>query len=703
MSGRWRSIGLFLIVLPLCAPQPVWPEPPEGLDHYTAGVLLLEQGRLRDAIAELRLAVRQDPEFADAHAKLADACLGLGTIEGRRLAVDEYQLAIRRDPHNADYHLALGRVHLAQSFDRYAEECFLEAIEADPGRPEAYLACGRLYVQRWRTREGDLKEAHAVFLRAYENGAADRALLLCLAQTSNELGQWDLAEAVAERILLGDPSDAEARFQYARSLQGQQKLDEAEAAYLVAICGAGDEEKVAFLGVEDVAPADLVRVIKRADADTIASLVQRFWRTHDPNLGTRVNERLLEHWRRVLEADFSFSAPGIGLAGRETARGKSYIRYGPPAARFSSVDETRRPLRWDEIAPRVPGSYIHNFTWEVEINPRPVEIWTYEIRGQMFILTFRDRFLDDQFDFAFDLGRESAERWEAFVREVPQFYVPEHRGKQIRMLADACAFFRNPGSTRLEICFAIPARDLHFEEREGSWLGVLSGQIVIYDQDWRVVAEDRTRFLTEVSGTLDNLRSGTLVHQRPFDLEPGRYLAAIAAEDSASNLMGLAEVDIAARRFDLPGVQLSDIQLARSIRPSDGSGPFDKGNLGIEPEPSHCFRRSRPVNVYYEVYGLGLDERGRSSFRVTVRAVPIAVDRETGLLAGLRRLVGGRPGTPPHIASTFTYEREASSVPLHLALDLGPLRPGRYDLSVEVEDLVTGTATSRSTDLRIFP
>ena len=74
---------------------------------------------------------------------------------------------------------------------------------------------------------------------------------------------------------------------------------------------------------------------------------------------------------------------------------------------------------------------------------------------------------------------------------------------------------------------------------------------------------------------------------------------------------------------------------------------------------------------------------------------------DEGFWEGARRLFGGKPSTPPHIASTYTHTAASRSAPQHLALDLTPLRPGIYRVSVAIEDLVAGSHTARSTVLYI--
>jgi len=673
MRARTLGCAAIYVILAVGMAGEVSGNHEKAVRHYLTGVSLLGQGRQREAIGELKRAVHQDYEFADAHAKLADAYFQLETIEGRRLAVEEYRLAIRYAQDNPDYHLALGKVYIAQTFPRYAEKAFLKTIEIDPERVDAYLELGLIHLDRWRQYWVDLEKAYDALFEGYRRGSTDHHLLYALAQVANELARYDFAETLCVQILEENPDDLHARFQHAMSLHGQERLEEAETEYVRAISRSTLEDKLVFLGIDEVASHPLRQELRRIDPKAVTELTRRYWRSNDPYLATRVNERLLEHWRRVLQADFYFSVPRLGVLGRHSARGQSHVRYGPPQSRDSYIDE----------------------------DDRPVELWTYHIEDQTFQLLFRDTFLNGEYGFPFDPRGGPAEQWEALLRQLPQHYVPTHEGKQIRMMADACSFYRGEAQTHQDICYAIPGRELEFRRDEAGWHGELVRQIVIYDQDWNVVAEDSTAVATEPVGSLELLKQRSLVDLRRFRLLPGRYLAAISVEDTLANVMGLAEAAFTARSFDWEGLRLSDIQLARSIGRATTESPFNKGGLRVEPEPSRRFQRSRPVHLYWEIYGLELDENGHSQFGVTLRVIPLQVEEAQGFWDGVRKLFGGRPSTPPHIASTFTYERSQSSLPQHLSLDLTSLRPGHYRLTVGVEDRVAGVSASRTTTLWI--
>lgn len=90
--------------------------------------------------------------------------------------------------------------------------------------------------------------------------------------------------------------------------------------------------------------------------------LKSFWKRLDPTPETVVNERLIEHIRRMRYADNNFSG-SHKQEGYDTDKGRVYVKYGPPTDR-----EYRSAVE----------------------NVKPSEIWTYQTQGT-YEFIFRDR------------------------------------------------------------------------------------------------------------------------------------------------------------------------------------------------------------------------------------------------------------------------------------------------------------------------
>ena len=80
-------------------------KPDDAEAHYNLGIALSGQGKLDEAIAEYREAIRLKPDYAEAHYNLGIALDGQGKLDE---AIAEYREAIRLKPDYAEAHYNLG-------------------------------------------------------------------------------------------------------------------------------------------------------------------------------------------------------------------------------------------------------------------------------------------------------------------------------------------------------------------------------------------------------------------------------------------------------------------------------------------------------------------------------------------------------------------------------------------------------------------
>ncbi|KPK95938.1 hypothetical protein AMJ80_02785 [bacterium SM23_31] len=73
--------------------------------------------------------------------------------------------------------------------------------------------------------------------------------------------------------------------------------------------------------------------LEETEIQTAGSDTSKFWYQRDPLYLTPYNERELEHYGRVAEANLRFSVPRENIEGWRTDQGKLFIKYGPPKNR----------------------------------------------------------------------------------------------------------------------------------------------------------------------------------------------------------------------------------------------------------------------------------------------------------------------------------------------------------------------------------
>lgn len=133
---------LALTVLLAAHPQVVFGQKAE--DHYNKGTTLLNQGKLNEAIAELKQAVQMKPDMAAAHFNLGDAYERKGALDD---AIASYKDAIKTKP-DAKYYLSLGLAYKKKKALTEAIEAYKKSAEIDAKNPKVFFNLGNAYQER---------------------------------------------------------------------------------------------------------------------------------------------------------------------------------------------------------------------------------------------------------------------------------------------------------------------------------------------------------------------------------------------------------------------------------------------------------------------------------------------------------------------------------------------------------------------------
>jgi tetratricopeptide (TPR) repeat protein len=201
-----------------------------GAHNNLGNALLKIPGRLADATAEYEEAVRLDPDFADAHGNLGNAYLRIPGRLGDATA--QYLEAIRLDPDFAEAHNNLGEA-LRQTPGRLDEAIaqYREAIRLEPDFAEAHDNWGKA-LEAVPGRRGD---AIAQFDEAVRINPGFAAARFDRGDALYAAGRAQEAIAAYGEALRLDPDLAEAHNNLANALCAAGRLPEGVAEYEAAI------------------------------------------------------------------------------------------------------------------------------------------------------------------------------------------------------------------------------------------------------------------------------------------------------------------------------------------------------------------------------------------------------------------------------------------------------------------------------------
>ena len=199
--------------------------------HNNIGIILAEQGKLDEAIAEFREAIRLEPD-----SQLAHSNLGHGLVEQGKLdeAIAEFREALRLKPLDPTGHfdhnpVATLRCDLGDALakqgkldDAIAE--FREALRLKPDLARAHANLGSEL-----RRQGKLDEATAELREAIRLKPDVAAAHVTLGAILGDEGKLDEAIAEFREALRLDPDDAVAHCNYGQALRTQGRYADALA------------------------------------------------------------------------------------------------------------------------------------------------------------------------------------------------------------------------------------------------------------------------------------------------------------------------------------------------------------------------------------------------------------------------------------------------------------------------------------------
>jgi tetratricopeptide (TPR) repeat protein len=223
------SVGLYVLVSRPWIPY----QPNLAKWHYDRGVAYASGGQFDRAAEEYHLSLRANPGSARAYDKLGDDLFGqarahnnLGNVmfaQGKLdEAIAEYKTAVRCDPNFAEGHYNLGNAYRRQGRDESAVECFEEALRLQPDYADAHNNLANVLVALGQTEQAI--EHYNAALRLRPNLAEAH---YNLANALLSLGRVDQAIEHYRQALRLRPAYADAHYALGYVLQRQGRLAEA--------------------------------------------------------------------------------------------------------------------------------------------------------------------------------------------------------------------------------------------------------------------------------------------------------------------------------------------------------------------------------------------------------------------------------------------------------------------------------------------
>lgn len=608
-----------------------------------------------------RDSLRAEPKNPDRWLAMAHACWDIGSIEGRREADEVFEDAVRKFPRDSRFLLDWATLNEQRRFLSRARGLYNRALSASPGSEPAQMGLIRmsLYDYRRYLRAKSLRDANTrldqVLARNPDQADALAASAFTRMMRADTTAALDRARELARR----HPDDPRGHFFKMLFAIDAAQWDE-----------ASDEAGMALLRLTDPAAIEAYRSLehvhwgwedqRRALPDSARAMLETaFWKRRDPTPATMMNERRLEHLRRVFLADLVYGLPEGRLRGWDTEPGESIIRFGMPASRYITTG----------------GQVVYSFRAERMVHLHRIDGYPYEF-------DFEDQFLNGNWVETYHFGRVSLLDKVAAVMEG---WMPHPVGGPfIDMIVDAVQFKEPDGGTRLELIMAVPT----VPDSAVSW----RRPVALYDRRWQMVAQ-RGGTLADAASVSDREHDGEewLVDLVPFRVDATLDSLYIGSQVEAGPNGGFGGGfdRLLLRRFHDDALEISDVMLLDRIDPELSSGPFARTDGGAIPSPDATYRQGESVPIYFEAYGLTPGADGRHAYTLEVEINDL---KTFGDWTSKRRssLSANRRPRRPRSTSRFEEWSPTPSIERMLDLSVGRLPKGDYWVRVVVLDLASG-------------
>lgn len=625
---------------------------------------------------------RQTPEDTAVLWQQGIANYRLESVEGRRKAAVALGRLLEVDPDNPRYQLEMGRVLIDQTYEERARDHLFKAIELDPVNETPYLLIADLYLKRFFSRDD----------RDHADSAEQTLQRLTYNNSHSLAGFCKLAGIEAVRRKITDAKEHVAKALTLDSLFADGNLVAGYASYLAREYERGEQyfacafrqmdssEHEGYKSIEYLLTPQMAKSYLKLDPSDRDSVESAFWKAHDLDPTTEVNERQVEHYARVWEANFYYSDSSIGLQGWQTDLGETIIRLGRPDVRQFEIvgHETGDPF---------------TVVW----------YWSYQSTNYPRVLTFVDLMTTGHFSFPFDhregLGVGGKATAYAVYSVQPEQSTILRQRIPIDFQRDIYQFRGNHDTTIALIYLSLPVANLVFNPGLTQQVANVEIRPTLQTIDYNTIWHDsyETNFVTTSSP--EELAGKYFTDHFNLRATPGRYELAIACEQQQYDRFGLIADSMQMQDFRGTKVAISDLVLMPKRLQNPTTGCVWQQNPPNDLAFTRVFHIAEPVHLYFEIYNLPLDIYSRTRYEVTY-TLQLIKRPESKLKSFLGKLSGRKKES---VSFTYRQSGASSDVASQIALNVSELPEGTYLLTTCVTDQIFNRSVYKSTELKLIP
>jgi GWxTD domain-containing protein len=486
-----------------------------------------------------------------------------------------------------------------------------------------------------------------------------------------------------------------------------------------------DEERSAFMQLSNDEERD--------------QFIEAFWARRDPTPDTPENEFKEEHYRRIAYANEHFAA---GIPGWKTDRGRIYIMYGPAdeieshpsggtydrpmeegggtTSTFPFEDWRYRYLEGvgqEIIIEFVDTCMCGDYHMTLDRSEKDALLYTpnagLTLYEQMGMASKTDRFTGGGLErlgtgpLSASQNAKEFDRLEQFAKlnRPPEVKfkdleeVVSHKISVNLMPFDVLTDFVKVTSDTVlvPITIQLKNKDITFVNKDG----VERGTVNIFGRLTTIAGRVSQTFEDTVQRDvppelLPKETENASVYWKAVPLRPGRYILEIVAKDVNGDRVGTWRKGIQVPEYNDDRLETSSLVLADLMHAvpsrSVGAGNFVIGDTFVRPRVPAAdgkpasFKRDQKLNLWMQVYNLGVDEKThKPSATVEYNVVSAATNRPV----------------IHTVESTEQMGNVGDQLTLRKTLSAADLQPGLYRLQIKVNDNISKQTVDPSTTFAV--
>ncbi len=469
-----------------------------------------------------------------------------------------------------------------------------------------------------------------------------------------------------------------------------------------------------------------------------------FWKRRDPNPTDLVNERLVEHYRRLNIARTRYTKT---LSPYYDDRGMVYVRWGKPDVLY--VGKPKQSIRenetwvYDKIQSGLTLDFV-NMGAQFEMRSL-LEAVDNSARTQDIIDMFEERSM--YHPVYMTLAMKIRAQRDAEVRRIKdelrmtpwgtgsvtsyqglldnasrmlqtneyrqddlgitkfsggQFFEFDAGAPHLPINFNVASFRSSPGLSRLEFYYTIPFNQLVFvpsishPDKHNTTLNLI---LKAYDPKYNEI-RNVERSYTITAATTEK-ETHFFLDQLVIDsLEPGKYNLALDIRNNEKDRVGIYQFMISVRDYSGDTLTVSNVEIAQYVESTLSKDRYlkPKSNLRVVPNPAAGIVRTKPLWIYYEIYNLTLNNEGKSSYQVSY-SIKMS-EQNQSFLSSVAGLFSSKQDAGT--SSITTKEGKSIHEKEYIAFDVSELPKGVATLEVRIKDMLSGRETMSAINLTLI-